>query len=58
MIPNGRRKYSLALLALIVGSIALLLGKIDGGAYNVLVGAVLSLYGTANVFDKMKGGDG
>lgn len=57
-IRTGQRKYSLALLALVVGSIALFLGKIDGTAYNILVGAVLSLYGTANVADKMNGGHG
>lgn len=55
---TGSRKFSLAFIALTVGSVALFLGKIDGSQYNYLVFVTLGAYGAANVTDKMNGGHG
>ncbi len=46
------RKYSLALLLVLGGIIALFIGKMDGGTYVALATLILSVYGAANVADK------
>lgn len=51
------RKFILAMTFTIVGSIALLIGAIDGGAYTMLAGSVLALYGAANVGYRYVAGD-
>lgn len=46
------RKYSLALLLVIGGIVALFIGKMDGATYVALATLILSVYGAANVADK------
>jgi len=46
---QGLRKYSLAAFFAASGTVGLFIDKISGAEYLMLVGAVLSLYGMANV---------
>jgi uncharacterized membrane protein HdeD (DUF308 family) len=46
------RKFFLSAIALICGSVALFIGKMDAQVYVYLVGTVLSIHGAANVMDK------
>ncbi len=50
----GRRKFTIALLALLLSCLLALLGKIDGTAWTTAVGLTLGLYGAANVASKGK----
>lgn len=45
----GGRKFTLALLAQMSGTIALFTGHMEGGLYVALTIAVLGAYGAANV---------
>ena len=49
---TSQRKFTLALLFTVTGSIALLMGEITGGEYAALAGLVLGAYGVSNVMDK------
>jgi len=46
------RKFILAMSFTVVGSIALLAGKLGGGEFIGMAGVVLGLYGSANVADR------
>lgn len=46
------RKFILAMIFTIVGSLALLAGKLGGGEFIGMAGVVLALYGGANVADR------
>jgi hypothetical protein len=54
----GIRKYSLAAFFAASGTIALFFDRMTGAEYLMLVGAVLSLYGMANVASTRSGGKG
>ena len=51
----GVRKYSLAAFFAASGTVALFVDKMSGSEYLMLVGAVLSLYGMANVANTLGG---
>ena len=52
---QGLRKYSLAAFFAASGTIGLFADKITGSEYLMLCGAVLSLYGMANVANTIGG---
>lgn len=52
---QGMRKYSLAAFFAGAGTIGLYLDKLTGNEFLMLVGAVLSLYGMANVANTIGG---
>ena len=52
---QGMRKYSLAAFFAASGTIGLYIDKISGSEYLLLVSAVLSIYGMANVANTIGG---
>ena len=52
---QGLRKYSLAAFFAASGTIGLFADKLSGSEYLMLCGAVLSLYGMANVANTIGG---
>jgi hypothetical protein len=46
------RKFLITISILIVGSIALLIGKLGGGEYVALATLILGVYASANVVEK------
>lgn len=46
------RKFALAMIAMVVSSLAVLAGKMDGGSYVGALAVILGLYGAANVGEK------
>lgn len=46
------RKFILAAISLVVGSVGLFTGEIESGDFYLLVGIILGAYGTANVMEK------
>lgn len=53
-----QRKFSLAIISLLLGFAGLLLDKVTGDSFVWVVGLVLGLYGSANVAEKTFGGQG
>jgi hypothetical protein len=52
------RKFRQSSFVLIVGAIALFVGKMDAATFLSLTTLVLGIYGAANVTDKKLGGAG
>ena len=46
------RKYTLAMFFACVGTVALFFGKLTGGEWVMLAGAIMGLYGAANVWQR------
>lgn len=55
---NGWRKYSLAMLASISGSILCWYTHVSGGEWVTAQSLILGLYKAANIVDKKMGGNG
>ena len=58
MNVTGNRKFALTLIVLGMSFAALMADKLEGGGWVTLATLALSIYGAANVVDKMKGGQG
>ena len=55
---NGKRKFSLTMVVLVASLALVLLDKLDGAGWVTIATLALSIYGAANVVDKVKGGAG
>ena len=58
LFGNGQRKFALALIASVAGSILCWFGHISGGHWVTAQSLVLGLYKAANILDKKLGGAG